>query len=141
MATMARDIPVPPAGPSPEENPDAAAQRAADPVEAGQLSPAAAAPAAAAAPSAAAPPADAAPVLAAEDREPPREPGKPRKLLYVTLPGSWGALIFACLSFTPSLLPRGGLIQGVICGITAAIGYGLGVWAASIWRAFADREP
>jgi uncharacterized membrane protein len=59
----------------------------------------------------------------------------------VTLPGCWGALIFACLSFTPSLLPRGGLIQGVICGITAAIGYGLGVWAASIWRAFADREP
>src|SRR5215468_5905359 len=164
MATMARDIPVPPAGPSPEENPDAAAQRAADPVEAGQLSPAAAAPAAAgappaagapsaaaapsataapatAAPATAAPPADAAPVVAAEDREPPREPGKPRKLLYVTLPGSWGALIFACLSFTPSLLPRGGLIQGVICGITAAIGYGLGVWAASIWRAFADREP
>jgi uncharacterized membrane protein len=151
MATMARDIPVPPVGPSPEENPDAAAQRAADPVEAGQLSPAAAAPStpsAAAAPSAvaapsaaAAPPAAAAPVAAAEDREPPREPGKPRKLLYVTLPGSWGALIFACLSFTPSLLPRGGLIQGVICGITAAIGYGLGVWAASIWRAFADREP
>ena len=29
----------------------------------------------------------------------------------------------------------------MICGITAAIGYGLGVWAASIWRAFADREP
>ena len=26
-------------------------------------------------------------------------------------------------------------------GITAAIGYGLGVFAASIWRAFADREP
>jgi uncharacterized membrane protein len=71
---------------------------------------------------------------------PDRQP-KPRKLLYVTLPGCWGALIFACLSFTPSLLPRGGLIQGVICGITAAIGYGLGVWAASIWRAFADREP
>src|SRR5215469_4737518 len=71
----------------------------------------------------------------------PEEPRKPRKLLYVTLPGCWGAIIFGCLSFTPSLLPRGGLIQGVICGITAAIGYGLGVWAASIWRAFADREP
>jgi uncharacterized membrane protein len=67
--------------------------------------------------------------------------GKPRKLLYVTLPGCWGGLIFACLSFTPSLLPRGGLIQGIICGITAAIGYGLGVLAASIWRAFPDREP
>ena len=29
----------------------------------------------------------------------------------------------------------------MVCGITAAIGYGLGVLAASIWRAFADREP
>ena len=80
-------------------------------------------------------------VASAEEAPPPAEPRKPRKLLYVTLPGCWGALIFACLSFTPSLLPRGGLIQGVICGITAAIGYGLGVWAAAIWRAFADRGP
>jgi uncharacterized membrane protein len=77
---------------------------------------------------------------AADPLEPSPEPGKPRKLLYVTLPGCWGALIFACLSFTPSLLPRGGVVQGVICGITAAIGYGLGVLAASIWRAFADRD-
>ena len=29
----------------------------------------------------------------------------------------------------------------MVCGITAAIGYGLGVLAASIWRAFADRDP
>lgn len=64
-----------------------------------------------------------------------------RRHLSVTLPGCWGALIFACLSFTPSLLPRGGFLQGMVCGITAAIGYGLGVFAASIWRAFADREP
>ncbi|TJZ81539.1 hypothetical protein FCG67_02645 [Rhodococcus oryzae] len=67
------------------------------------------------------------------------ESGEHRKLLYVTLPGCWGALVFACLSFTPSLLPRGGVLQGVVCGITAAIGYGLGVFAAFVWRAFADR--
>jgi uncharacterized membrane protein len=72
---------------------------------------------------------------------PPTKQAKPRRLLYVTLPGCWGAIIFAALSFTPSLLPRGGLIQGIVCGITAAIGYGLAVWAASIWRAFADRDP
>ena len=53
----------------------------------------------------------------------------------------WGALIAGCLSFTPSLLPRGGIVQGLIWGITAAIGYGLGVLAAWIWRAFADRNP
>jgi uncharacterized membrane protein len=81
------------------------------------------------------------PAAAAEDAQISPPPKKARKLLYVTLPGCWGGLIFACLSFTPSLLPRGGLIQGIICGITAAIGYGLGVLAASIWRAFADREP
>ena len=81
------------------------------------------------------------PAAAAEDAQTSPEPSKSRKLLYVTLPGCWGGLIFACLSFTPSLLPRGGLIQGIICGITAAIGYGLGVLAASIWRAFPDREP
>ena len=76
----------------------------------------------------------------AEGLQPPREAKKPRKLLYVTLPGCWGALIAGCLSFTPSLLPRGGIIQGVVFGITAAIGYGVGVLAASIWRAFADRD-
>ena len=81
------------------------------------------------------------PAAAAEDAPASPQPRKARKLLYVTLPGCWGGLIFACLSFTPSLLPRGGLIQGIICGITAAIGYGLGVLAASIWRAITDREP
>jgi uncharacterized membrane protein len=60
--------------------------------------------------------------------------------LYLTLPGCWGALVIGCLSFTPSLLPRGGIVQGLIWGITAAIGYGLGVLAASIWRAFASRD-
>ncbi|NLE81082.1 MAG: hypothetical protein GX610_16155, partial [Rhodococcus sp.] len=50
-------------------------------------------------------------------------------------------MLFACLSFTPSLLPRGGLLQGMICGITAAIGYVLGVLLAFVWRAFADRPP
>ena len=121
---MARDTPGPPASPS--DLPDTAGRRTVDPAGADQPSPAAGtAPA----------------VIAAADPRPAPQPGKPRKLLYVTLPGCWGGLIFACLSFTPSLLPRGGLIQGIICGITAAIGYGLGVLAASIWRAFADREP
>jgi len=81
------------------------------------------------------------PAAAAEGARPSAEPGKPRRLLYVTLPGCWGALIVGCLSFTPSLLPRGGIVQGLVWGITAAIGYGLGVLAAWIWRAFADREP
>ncbi|WP_373412900.1 alpha/beta-hydrolase N-terminal domain-containing protein, partial [Streptomyces sp. NRRL B-24572] len=34
------------------------------------------------------------------------------------------------------MLPRGGVLQGLICGISAAIGYGLGVMVAYVWRAF-----
>jgi uncharacterized membrane protein len=33
------------------------------------------------------------------------------------------------------------IVQSLVCGITAAIGYGLGVLAAWVWRAFADRDP
>jgi len=109
---MARETAEPPTGPSSSEQPAAAAETG--PAEVPPEGP---------------PP------------PPTTQPKHHRRLLYVTLPGCWGAVIFAALSFTPSLLPRGGLIQGTICGITAAIGYGLGVWAAAIWRAFPDREP
>ena len=39
---------------------------------------------------------------------------------------AFGAVFF-CLSLTPSLLPRDYLFQGLIGGINAAIGYGIGV--------------
>jgi uncharacterized membrane protein len=68
-----------------------------------------------------------------------RKPWWQRWLTY-TLPGSWVALLFACLSFTPSLLPRPALFQGAVTGVSAAIGYGLGVFGAWIWREFADRN-
>ena len=56
-----------------------------------------------------------------------------------TLPGLAVALVLACLSFTPSLLPRPAYFQGLITGIDAAIGYGLGLLGAWTWREFADR--
>src|SRR4051794_23224612 len=64
-----------------------------------------------------------------------------RRRLRYSLPGLVGALVFVCLSLSPSLLPRTGLIQGLVCGITGAIGYGVGVVLAWVWRAFADRDP
>ena len=71
----------------------------------------------------------------------PQQAGpRPQRFRY-TLPGAWVALVFACLAFTPSLLPRSALLQGIVCGITAAIGYGVGVAGAWTWRAFADRDP
>lgn len=62
-----------------------------------------------------------------------------RSRLRYTLPGLWVALAFAMLSFTPSLLPRPAFFQGLVAGVDAAIGYGLGVLGAWIWREFADR--
>src|SRR3954466_1361551 len=41
-----------------------------------------------------------------------------------------GALLFGCSSLTPSLLPRGWLLQGLFVVITAAIGYGVGTTVA-----------
>ena len=64
-----------------------------------------------------------------------------RRRFRYTLPGAWAAMAFACLAFTPSLLPRSALFQGIVCGISAAIGYGLGVAGAWVWRAFANRDP
>jgi uncharacterized membrane protein len=66
--------------------------------------------------------------------------GRPtRRRFRYTLPGAWVAVIFVCLSFTPSLVPRPGAFQGLVAGITGAIGYGLGVLGARVWREFADR--
>jgi len=57
------------------------------------------------------------------------------------LPGAWVALIFLCLSLTPSLLPRPPPFQGAVSGLSAVVGYGIGVAAAWLWRELADREP
>jgi uncharacterized membrane protein len=45
------------------------------------------------------------------------------------------------LSFTPSLLPRPFLMQGVITGICVALGYGIGVFAAWVVRRLTKWEP
>ncbi|WP_204263780.1 alpha/beta hydrolase [Geodermatophilus normandii] len=63
-----------------------------------------------------------------------------RRPFRYTLPGLTGALCFLCVSLTPSLLPRTGLTQGLISGITAAFGYAVGVVAAAAWRAVVDRD-
>ena len=55
--------------------------------------------------------------------------------------GLAGALVFFCLSLTPSLLPRVSLLQGAATGIAVAIGYGLGSAASALIRKVIPREP
>ncbi|OBF16221.1 alpha/beta hydrolase [Mycobacterium sp. ACS4331] len=52
---------------------------------------------------------------------------------------AFGALFF-CLSLTPSLLPRSWEFAGLIGGINAAIGYGVGVLVGKVVRYFALRN-
>jgi uncharacterized membrane protein len=62
-----------------------------------------------------------------------------RLLPRYTWSGTTGAVVLGCLSLTPSLLPRSWLIQGIIAGITAVIGYGAGV--AIAWFVAELTEP
>jgi uncharacterized membrane protein len=49
--------------------------------------------------------------------------------------------LLCCVAFTPSLLPRSWVAQGVVCGVSAVLGYGIGVLAAALGRAVAGRTP
>jgi uncharacterized membrane protein len=54
--------------------------------------------------------------------------------------GVIGSLLFFCLSLTPSLLPRGHVLQGLVSGLLTATGYGLGV--LTVWLGGAlSRRP
>jgi uncharacterized membrane protein len=50
------------------------------------------------------------------------------------------ATLFFCVSLTPSLLPRDWLNGGIVGGITAAIGYGLGVLIGAMARRLLARR-
>ncbi|MBN7762290.1 alpha/beta-hydrolase family protein [Nitratireductor aquibiodomus] len=51
-----------------------------------------------------------------------------------------GTLLFAA-SLTPTLLPRDFLLQGVLSGVSAAVGYGVGVFCVWLWRYLELPEP
>jgi uncharacterized membrane protein len=56
-------------------------------------------------------------------------------------PGLAVAVIFFCLSLTPSLLPRGWTLQGTVSGVLTATGYGIGVLVSLVTRHVVLREP
>ncbi|EKF18877.1 alpha/beta hydrolase [Nitratireductor pacificus] len=51
-----------------------------------------------------------------------------------------GTLAFAA-SLTPSLLPRAFFVQGILSGVSLALGYGLGVFLVWLWRYLELPEP
>jgi uncharacterized membrane protein len=55
--------------------------------------------------------------------------------------GTFGALVFGCASFTPSLVPREWFVQGIVNGLSAAVGYGVAVFLAWLIRAVTGWTP
>jgi len=55
--------------------------------------------------------------------------------------GLAGALVFFCLSMTPSLVPREVVMQAVVSGVAVAIGYGFGSMLSAGIRKVIPREP
>jgi uncharacterized membrane protein len=75
-----------------------------------------------------------APAEAGPEIGPNPEPQPARRPWWVrryTFTGTSVGLIFIWFSMTPSLLPRTALFQGLVSGVSGAIGYGLGVF--SVW--------
>ena len=57
-----------------------------------------------------------------------------------TFTGTAGGLIFIWFSMTPSLLPRTALFQGLVSGVSGAIGYGLGVFTVWLVRYMRSKD-
>ncbi len=60
---------------------------------------------------------------------------------HYSLPGVVGAMLFGAVSFTPSLVPRDWLVQGIVSGLSAAVGYTVGVVLAWLGRALTGWHP
>lgn len=82
--------------------------------------------------------------------EPQERPAKPsrwsfprtrRYLSRFSAAGLTGALVFYCLSLTPSLLPRVWYLQAVMSGITVAIGYAIGTFVGWLLRSLVPQRP
>ncbi|MGA8547543.1 MAG: alpha/beta-hydrolase family protein [Mycobacterium sp.] len=65
---------------------------------------------------------------------------KPWWVRHYTFTGTAVGLIFLWFSMTPSLLPRGPLFQGLVSGLSGAIGYGIGVFAVWLVRYMRSKD-
>jgi uncharacterized membrane protein len=86
-------------------------------------------------------PSQGAPKPDAPTEKPLSEAGKrPWWLRRYTFTGTAVGLVFLWLSMTPSLLPRGPLFQGLVSGVSGAIGYALGVFAVWLLRYLGSKD-
>jgi uncharacterized membrane protein len=70
----------------------------------------------------------------------PRPAKRPWWIRRYTFTGTAVGLLFIWFSMTPSLLPRGALFQGLVSGVSGAIGYGLGVFCVWLVRYMRSRD-
>jgi len=70
----------------------------------------------------------------------PKPAGRPWWVRHYTFTGTAVGLLFIWFSMTPSLLPRTALFQGLVSGVSGAIGYGLGVFAVWLVRYMRTRN-
>ena len=84
-----------------------------------------------------------APAEAGPETGPTPEPQPARRPWWVrryTFTGTAVGLIFIWFSMTPSLLPRTSLFQGLVSGVSGAIGYGLGVFGVWLVRFMRSKD-
>jgi uncharacterized membrane protein len=70
----------------------------------------------------------------------PRAVKRPWWLRRYTFTGTAMGLVLLWFSMTPSLLPRGPLFQGLVSGVSGAIGYALGVFAVWLVRYMRSKD-
>ena len=78
--------------------------------------------------------------MSTADTAPPSDDrGTSARWWHTSFAAAVGGLVFGALSLTPSLLPRSGIVQGLVLGVAIAIGYGLGALVAWLVRQFTGR--
>lgn len=64
-----------------------------------------------------------------------------KSILRLNFIGLSGGIFFYCLALTPSLLPRPAMFEGLVAGLSFAVGYGIGTFISWAVRRFPIREP